>query len=94
MPEKPESLERIQRWMQAVIAHPDGVLRGADSLEARQHLEITADQIEQVIAPSRQLTGEERLAIYGRAYFARLLECLRSVFPCVAKTIGEEAFDE
>jgi hypothetical protein len=94
MPEKPESLECIQRWMQAVIMHPDGVLRGAAAPEARQHLDIAADQIERVIAPSRQLTGEERLAIYGKAYFARLLECLRSVFPCVAKTIGEEAFDE
>jgi hypothetical protein len=34
------------------------------------------------------------LAIYSHAYFARLLECLRAVFPFVAKTIGEEAFDD
>lgn len=92
MPDEAHSLARLQRWMQAVIMHPDGVQSGADSLSAREHLDVAA--IEQVIAPSRQLSGEERLAIYGRAYYARLLECLRSVFPCVAKTVGEEAFDD
>lgn len=89
-----QSLERIQRWMQAVIMHPEGVLHGADSPAAREHLDVAARDIEQVIAPSQQLSGEARMAIYGRAYFARLLECLESVFPCVAKTVGEEAFDE
>lgn len=93
MPDPSQSLAQIQRWMQAVIMHPDGVLHGADSPEARTHLDV-AGQIEQVIAPSRQLSGEERLAIYGRAYYARLLECMRSLYPCVAKTVGEEAFDD
>lgn len=93
MPDESQSLAQIQRWMQAVIMHPDGVLHGADSAEARQHLDV-AGQIEHVIAASQQMNGEERLAIYGRAYYARLLECMRSVFPCVAKTVGDEAFDD
>lgn len=79
--------------MQAVITHPDGVVDGAQSDDARRHLEVPPDALETVITRSRNLTSEERLAIYHTAYFARLLECLRNIFPMVAKTLGEEAFD-
>ena len=88
------SLASIQRWMQAVITHPAGVAAGADSPAARSEIDIGSEQIETIIPPSRQLTSEERLAIYGNAYFARLLECLRTIFPLVARTVGDEAFDD
>lgn len=88
------SLTEIQRWMQAVITHPEGVAAGADSDAARREIEIGRGDIESVIQPSRQMTAEERLSIYGNAYFARLLECLWTIFPLVARTIGNEAFDE
>lgn len=88
------SLAAIQRWMQAVMTHPAGVAAGADSDEARRELDVAPDQLESVIRRSRQLTSDERLAIYANAYFARLLECLRTIFPLVARTVGEEAFDE
>ncbi|HJT34968.1 MAG TPA: DNA-binding domain-containing protein [Pirellulales bacterium] len=88
------SLTEIQRWMQVVITHPDGVVAGAESDAARREIDIAAAGIESIIQPSRQMTGEERLSIYGNAYFARLLECLRTIFPLVARTIGDEAFDE
>lgn len=87
-------LARVQRWMQAVISHPGGIGSGVESDEARRHLAVLPDEIERVIAPSEQMSGEERLAIYARAYFARLLECMRSVFPCTLETLGEDAFDE
>lgn len=88
------SLTEIQRWMQAVITHPEGVTAGAESDAARREIDIDAAGIESVIQTSRQMTGEERLSIYGNAYFARLLECLRTIFPLVARTVGDEAFDE
>lgn len=88
------SLTEIQRWMQAVITHPEGVATGADADAARREIDIAAAGIESVIQPSRQMTSEERLSIYGNAYFARLLECLRTIFPLVARTVGEEAFDD
>ena len=47
-----------------------------------------------VILPSSQMTGEERLAIYQRAYLARLVECLRAEFPMVCRALGQELFDE
>jgi len=93
-PDDESHLARVQRWMQAVISHPGGVGPGAESDEAQRHLSITPDEIERVISPSARMSGEERLAIYANAYFARLLECMRSVFPFTAKTVDEEAFDE
>ncbi|HUY92029.1 MAG TPA: DNA-binding domain-containing protein [Pirellulales bacterium] len=93
-PDGDSPLARVQRWMQAVISHPGGIGPGVESDEAQRHLSVSPDEIEQVIAPSRRLSGEERLAIYANAYFARLLECMQSVFPCTLKTIGEDAFDE
>ena len=93
-PDGDSHLARVQRWMQAVISHPGGVGPGAESAEAQRHLSVAPDAIERVISPSQRMSGEERLAIYARAYFSRLLECMRSVFPCTLKTLGEDAFDE
>jgi hypothetical protein len=84
-------LERIQRWLQAVITHPAGVAEGAAA--ARQHLDVGPDEVERVVTRSRALGGLERLAIYGDAYYARLLECLREEFPVLAHALGEELFD-
>src|SRR6185437_11506395 len=80
-PHDDSPLARLQRWMQAVITHPGGVAEGAASDDARRHLADSPSGIEQVISRSQRLTSEERLAIYSHAYFARLLECLRAVFP-------------
>lgn len=93
-PDDESHLARVQRWMQAVISHPGGVGPGAESDEAQRHLSVAPDEIERVISPSARMSGEERLSIYANAYFARLLECMRAVFPFTAKTVGEEAFDE
>jgi hypothetical protein len=84
-------LDRIQRWMQAAIMHPDGVVEGMRSPEARAA--IDADSAERVVTRSKALTAAERLAIYGNAYYARLLECLREEFPATAHALGEETFD-
>lgn len=89
----PSSLVSLQRWMQAVIMHPEGVAAGAESEDARRHLNVPANHCEAVIGRSRSLTSVERLSIYHNAYFARLLECLRSIYPMVCKTTGEEVFD-
>ncbi|HVX12596.1 MAG TPA: DNA-binding domain-containing protein [Pirellulales bacterium] len=83
----------VQGWMQAVIMHPDGIEAGIESPDAQRHLVVGLDDCESVIAPSRNLTGLERLSIYHNAYFARLLECMRSIYPAVARTLGDEAFD-
>ncbi len=86
-------LSAVQRWMQAVISHPEGVESGLESPDARQHLPVEPGQVEQVIAPSQAQTSVERLAIYANAYYARLLECLGEEFPVLKQTLGDETFD-
>ncbi len=87
------SLTAVQRWMQAVISHPEGVESGLDSAEAREHILIDSAGVEQIIAPSAAQSSVERLAIYANAYYARLLECLGEEFPVVKQTLGDETFD-
>ncbi len=86
-------LDQIQRWLQAVIMHPDGVSAGIDSSEARSEVDIRPDQIEQVVDRSKRRTSVERLEVYANAYYARLLECLRDEFPALLHAVGDEVFD-
>jgi hypothetical protein len=88
------SFEQLQRWMQSVISHPGGVEIGMESNAAQENLPIKAQQIESIIAPSRALSGRERLEIYAQAYYARLIECLRAEFAMLVRAIGEELFDQ
>lgn len=93
MSDAPESLRRLQCWMQSVITHPAGIQAGIDSDSARRMLDIPATELERVLPPSQSQSSLERLAVYGNAYFARLLECLRSDFPLLQHAAGTEAFD-
>ena len=86
-------LNRTQRWMQAVIMHPDGILPGMLGPDARLQMDVTPDNLETVVTRSRSLSAGERLAIYGRAYHARLTECLRVEFAVLRHALGEELFD-
>lgn len=74
--------------------HPGGSAAGVESASSRKLLNVSAENLESVISPSRALTSLERLDIYARAYGARLLECLRTEFPMFVRAVGEEAFDQ
>lgn len=87
-------LETIQRWMQSVITYPGGVVAGVETEAAQRQIEISSAQIEEVVTRSEKLSGLDRLDVYASAYFARLMECLRSEFPVLVMTIGEDLFDE
>ena len=93
MSNQPRELAVMQEWMQAVIMHPGGIVAGIESDQARGKIDVVVDDVEDVIARSRELTSIDRLAIYGNAYFARLLECLREEFPALAHAVGEESFN-
>jgi putative DNA-binding protein len=87
------SLSQLQRWMQSVIKHPAGIEAGANSESAHTALGGAVDELDDVICRSQRLSSVDRLRVYGNAYFARLLECLRAEFPAMVKALGEEAFD-
>jgi hypothetical protein len=89
----PRPLQCIQRWMQATIMHPGGVVEGINSPAARDEIGAAAGEAEKVVTRSKALTAVERLSIYGNAYYGRLLECMREEFPAVLHALGEETFD-
>ena len=60
-------LNQLQRWLQTVIMHLDGVREGIASAEAHRLIPIAPDQAEQIVTRSQSLSGIERLEIYGRA---------------------------
>ncbi len=94
MTEDSPNLGVIQRWMQAVLTHPDGVAGGVRSTEARDEIDIGPDELGQVLTRSRALSASDRLGVYANAYYARLLECLREEFPTLVHALGQELFDE
>ncbi len=87
------TFQRIQRWMQTAVMHPDGVEEGMNSAAARAEIDAAAGEAEKVVTRSKALTAVERLSIYGYAYYARLLECMREEFPAVTHALGAETFD-
>lgn len=91
-PSRPE-LDRLQRWMQAVIAHPSGVAAGVASAEARRNVDVELGRLGEVLSPSSTLTAAERMAIYSRSYHARLLQCFGSMFPALLRALGERLFN-
>jgi hypothetical protein len=93
MSEPRHTLDEVQRWMQVVITHPAGPAAGIESREAVQQIAVGPSQVERVIARSRALTSLERLDIYYRAYYARLLDCLREEYSVLATSLGTVLFD-
>jgi hypothetical protein len=93
MSETRHTLGELQRWMQAVITHPAGASAGIESPAALEQIAVVPSQIERVATRSRALTTVERLDIYNRSYFARLLECLREEYSVLAFALGSDLFD-
>lgn len=90
-PERPDRLERLQRWMQAFIVHP-----GTEE-EALTHAAkggIAVEQISEVVLPSRTLTSVERVGVYRGMYLLRLAEALEADYPGVHHFLGDEGFTE
>jgi hypothetical protein len=75
------------------VMHPDGVGCGIGAAPAGPGGILSIDDVERVILPSRHLAGIDRLAIYGDAYRARLVECLADDYPALKYALGDEAFE-
>lgn len=92
--ESQPDLSTIQRWFQSVISHPEGIQSGIETDEAQTLIHLKKSELENIIRRSKNLSAEERLAIYANAYYARLLECLRESFPVLTKTLGADVFND
>lgn len=89
--EAPRELVRLQRWLQAAIVEsaiePALVQPGGAATMA------AVERVEDVVTVSATQSAAERLAIYQRAYQARLIECLRAVFPALHHALGQALFE-
>ena len=86
------NLEALQREMAAAIMLPltaDEQMR-AQTLDGRS----TAAIAESFIAPNRRLTAFERLEIYNRQYWFRVLTALDEDFTGLKAVIGANAFEK
>ena len=86
------NLEELQRAVFDVVRQPlteDERMR-EQTLNGRSTKEIA----EEIVKPNDRLTSVERLEIYNRVYWFRLLSSLADDFPGLREVIGQEAFDK
>jgi hypothetical protein len=80
--ETASALRAAQTWFAQAVMTPESHDFSAATLEA--HRRLTAGP---------RLDAGERLAIYRRAYHARLIECLADDYPTLQAAIGHDAFE-
>jgi hypothetical protein len=86
------NLEQIQRAFFEVVRQPlteDERMR-EQTLDGRSTKTIA----EEIVKPNDRLTAVERLEIYNRVYWFRLLSSLMDDFPGLRAVIGEEKFEQ
>jgi Putative DNA-binding domain len=86
------ALDRLQRWMQAVVVHPGATraaIAGADAAR-----EVAPERLGDVVLPSRTLSPLERVGIYHGMYLLRMQEALVSDYEGLQHFLGERAFFE
>jgi hypothetical protein len=86
------SLAELQREMAAAVMMPltpDEVMR-ATAPDGRAMTDVAAA----FIAPNSRLTSFERLEIYNRQYWFRVLNAVAEDFPAVRAVVGAKRFEE
>ena len=80
-------LERLQRWMQAVVVHPGSVEEAVVSPPAAELADVS-----RVILPSASLSPVERVGLYHGMYLLRMEEALQSDYPGLQHYLGAARF--
>jgi hypothetical protein len=88
------TLERLESWFQAEIVRPHESRALGNASRSANAAGSRAETAAQWVLPSRHLQAKERVAIYSRMYFSRLVECLQADYPAVAHLAGEHAFEK
>src|SRR5215813_6781834 len=86
------SLDQLQRDMFEIIRQPltsDERMR-ARTLDGRPTKAI----VDRIIKPNDRLTAVERLEIYNRVYWFRILSALADDFPGLRAVVGQKRFDK
>ena len=88
----PMSLDQIQRLMWHAVQQP--LTPEEYSREKTLQGESMNDIAEKIIKPNDRLTSFERLEIYNRQYWFRILTALYEDFPGLRGIIGEKQFEK
>jgi hypothetical protein len=83
-------LDRLQRWLQEVVAHPGDVDAALASEGAAA--ELAPEQLERVILPSPTLSAAERVGVYHGMYLLRMHDALESDYYALAHFLGDGGF--
>jgi hypothetical protein len=83
-------LRALQRMMMRALVTP---LTANDELAPRWHDgRPMAEVVAEFIKPNDRLTAVERLEIYGRSYWSRLIDCVYEDSPGLHALLGEKRF--
>jgi len=83
-------LDRLQRWMQAVVVHPGSVEQAVTGSGATA--EVAAERVGDVILPTDQLTPVERVGIYHSMYLLRMHDALEKDYEALKHFVGDHSF--
>jgi hypothetical protein len=86
------NLEQLQREVFGVIRQP--LTKDERMREHTLDGKSTNDIAEKIIKPNDRLTSAERLEIYNRVYWFRILSALADDFPGLRAVIGQDKFDK
>jgi hypothetical protein len=85
------NLESLQREMASAVMQPLNAEEGMRSATADgRSMQSVAESF---IAPNSRLTAFERLEIYNRQYWFRVLGALAEDFPALSAVVGSQAFE-
>ena len=85
-------LEQLQRIMLGVIQQP---LTASESMRKRTPDGKSVEKIvDEIIKPNDRLSSFERLEIYNRVYWFRILSAMADDFPGLRAVIGQKNFDQ
>ncbi len=91
MSQQPMSLAELQREMAAAVMTP--LTRDEDMRPRTRDGRDMNEVASSFIAPNSRLTAFERLEIYNRQYWYRVMGALADDFPAVAAVVGARAFE-
>ena len=84
------NLLHLQRWMADAVMRP---LTRSDRMRRQASGPSMKQQIKDVIKPNDRLSSFERLEIYNRQYWFRVLDSFAEDFPGLRAVLGPAAFD-
>lgn len=94
MSELEAPLQKLLPWLQELLVHPDGPAAALATPEARRHLDVTPERLDEIVAPSATLTALERVEVYARMYPLRMRDALATDFPVLEQALGCDKWAE